>query len=80
MAGNVGIPSPNDLNELFISVNTAWTTMDLTRNTQAETLSYFVNSPKSDSLSLPLINSSSAPYLSQQVWIDSSWTHRLSSR
>ncbi len=61
MAGNVGIPSPNDLNELFISVNTAWTAMDLTRNTQAETLSYFVNSPKSDSLSLPLINSSSAP-------------------
>lgn len=61
MAGNVGIASPNDLNELFISVNTAWTAMDLTRNTQAETLSYFVNSPKSDSLSLPLINSSSAP-------------------
>lgn len=61
MAGNVGIPSPNDLNELFISVNTAWSTMDLTKSTLAETLSYFVSSPQSDSLSLPLINASSAP-------------------
>jgi hypothetical protein len=61
MAGNIGIASPNDLNELFISVNTAWTAMDLTKSTLAETLSFYTTSPNSATLSLPLISSSSAP-------------------
>ena len=51
MAGNVGIASTQIIDELFKSIDTAWTAMDLTKSTLAETLSFYTTSPRSATLS-----------------------------
>lgn len=60
MSGNIGLPSNADISELFTSVETAWNTMDFTKNEMAEKLTYF-RPGKGAQVSLAFSNQSSAP-------------------
>lgn len=61
MAGNVGIASTQIIDELFKSIDTAWTAEDWTQNPFCEKVSYYATGSKGKSKVVPLVNASSYP-------------------
>lgn len=61
MAGNVGIASTQIIDELFKSIDTAWTAVDWTQNPFCEKVSYYATGSKGKSKVVPLVNASSYP-------------------
>ena len=61
MAGNVGIASTQIIDELFKSIDTAWTVTDWTKNPFCEKVSYYATGSKGKSKVVPLVNASSYP-------------------
>lgn len=61
MAGNVGIASTQIIDELFKSIDTAWTVTDWTQNPFCERVSYYATGSKGKSKVVPLVNASSYP-------------------
>jgi hypothetical protein len=61
MAGNIGLPSNADITELFTSVETAWNSMDFSRDVNAEKLAYFRTSARGYSTTFAFSNVSSKP-------------------
>lgn len=61
MAGNVGIASTQIIDELFKSIDTAWTVTDWTQNPFCEKVSYYATGSKGKSKVVPLVNASSYP-------------------
>ena len=61
MAGNVGIASTQIIDELFKSIDTAWTAQDWTQNPFCEKVSYYATGSKGKSKVVPLVNASSYP-------------------
>ena len=60
MAGQIGIASSQNIDELFKSIETAWMATDFTKDNLAEKISFFKQST-GKSVVIPLSNSSSAP-------------------
>ena len=61
MAGNVGIASTQIIDELFKSIDTAWTAEDWTQNPFCEKVSYYATGSKGKFKVVPLVNASSYP-------------------
>ena len=61
MAGNVGIASTQIIDELFKSIDTAWTAVDWTQNPFCEKVSYYATGSKGKFKVVPLVNASSYP-------------------
>jgi len=61
MAGNVGIASTQLIDELFKSIDTAWTVTDWTKNPFCEKVSYYATGSKGKTKVIPLVNSASTP-------------------
>ena len=61
MAGNVGIASTQIIDELFKSIDTAWTAQDWTQNPFCEKVSYYATGSKGKFKVVPLVNASSYP-------------------
>lgn len=61
MAGNVGIASTQLIDELFKSIDTAWTVTDWTKNPFCEKVSYYATGSKGETKVIPLVNSASFP-------------------
>lgn len=61
MSGNVGIASPQDIQEIFKSIDTAWTAIDWKVNPFCEKISYYSTASKGKTKVVPLVNSMSSP-------------------